>query len=269
MLSYLVQSALVLSGDSPNFIVASLQLLLRMKLYENIVIGNFLYGLGFAIRAQCPTGVTPSVVNLLQQTPADMLLGDLLLRFPGVVRLIEFKARGNRSPKEQTRHAVLSAALKAVPYLEAVSRRVHWFIETAPAGDEGVVARVVPYLDAFPADDNCGRLEPYIEALAHEVAQGMSTEDEAAAVEYLRWVSLTQGAGTVGSGGLLLLADATGALRYAQLHDMQELRIEHRAWIEMHQRRWERAMEYGREKEQERQLERQPKLERSGPSLSM
>ncbi|NWK45997.1 hypothetical protein [Ralstonia pickettii] len=240
-----------------------------MTLYENIVIGNFLYGLGFAIRAQCQNGVTPAVVNLLQQTPADTLLGDLLLRFPGVVRLIEFKAKGNRSQKERGRHAVLSAALKAVPHLEPVSRQVHWLIETAPAGDEGVVARVVPYLDAFPADGSSGRLEPYIEALAHEVAQGVSTENEAAAVEYLRWVSLTQGGGEVGSGGLLLLADATGALRYAQLHDMQELRIEHRVWVEMHQQRWERAMAYGRENEQEHQLKRQPKLEHSGPSHSM
>lgn len=65
-------------------------------------------------------------------------------------------------------------------------------------------------------------IEPYIEALANEVVHGSSSEEEEA-VEYLRWVSLTQEDGKVGSGGLLLLANADGALRYAQLHDMLEL----------------------------------------------
>lgn len=47
-----------------------------MKLYENVVIGNFLYGLGFSIGRSLPEQRT-SVVNLLQQTPADKTLGVL------------------------------------------------------------------------------------------------------------------------------------------------------------------------------------------------
>ncbi|MCY1230284.1 hypothetical protein D9M72_426910 [compost metagenome] len=93
--------------------------------------------------------------------------------------------------------------------------------------------------------------------------------DEAAAVEYLRWVSLTQGNGAVGSGGLLLLANASGGLRYAQLHDMLDLRLEHRVWVEMTQQRWERGMELTYGKIHERQLERKIRFERDGPTFGM
>ena len=54
-----------------------------MKLYENIVIGNFLYGLGFAIAKRTASCDFPSIVNLLQQTPDDAVLGDLLFKAPG------------------------------------------------------------------------------------------------------------------------------------------------------------------------------------------
>lgn len=117
-----------------------------MKLYENIVIGNFLYGLGFAVRARRPSGVSASAINLLQQTPADTLLGDLLLEFPGVVRLIEFKAEDNRESKELSRHRKLSAALAGNIELQAISRDVHWYVETAASAEHGVTARIVPYL---------------------------------------------------------------------------------------------------------------------------
>lgn len=46
-----------------------------MNLYENVIIGNFLYGLRFSI-AKCTAGRDfPSIVNLLQQTPDDTVLG--------------------------------------------------------------------------------------------------------------------------------------------------------------------------------------------------
>ncbi|MDP6008078.1 hypothetical protein ACLHT5_11360 [Pseudomonas aeruginosa] len=65
-----------------------------MKLYENITIGNFLFALGYAIRdlQQGSKSAAVGSVNLLQQTPADRLLADVLLNFGGVARLLEFKA---------------------------------------------------------------------------------------------------------------------------------------------------------------------------------
>jgi hypothetical protein len=84
-----------------------------MKIYENVVIGNFLCALGFAIRARQSTQSMPSVVNLLQQTPSDPLLVDLLLQFPSVVRLLEFKVEENRAKKERARHTGLTSAVAA------------------------------------------------------------------------------------------------------------------------------------------------------------
>lgn len=221
------------------------------KLYENVVIGNFLYALGFAVRARRPTGVTVSVVNLLQQTPDDRLLGDLLLTFPGMVRLIEFKAEGNRSTKERARHGVLKSALSSEPRLEPVSRKVHWYVETAPSLREAVKARIVPYLDAFPAGQGeYARLETFIQALAQDIAGGRPT-DPSAEAGYLEFVRLTLGEGELGSGGLLLSADADGTLHYAQLLDLGELRLKHREWFARHEL-YHREMERIRQRELER-----------------
>lgn len=218
------------------------------KLYENIVIGNFLYGLGFAVRAKKSSGLMAGVVNLLQQSPADTLLGDLLLEFPGVVRLIEFKADTNRSSKEVTRHTKLAAGLTGKPDQQRVSRAIHWYVETAPSESEGVDARIVPYLDAFPKKETKhDRLETFIDRTATEVVEGQPDITKEAAKAYLTWVRMTQGEGEVGSGGLLLLADTNGTLRYAQLLDMLELRLQHRQWLNIHEHRIERELRYQRE----------------------
>jgi hypothetical protein len=225
-----------------------------MKLYENVVIGNFLYALGFAVRARRTTGTSVSVVNLLQQTPDDKRLGDLLLTFPGVVRLIEFKAEANRSAKERARHTVLKNALSAEPRLESVSRKVHWYVKTAPSEPTALTVRIVPYLDAFPDGySQYDRLETFIQTLAQDIAGGRPVNLSAEA-DYLEWVRRTQGEGEFGSGGLLLAADADGSLHYAQLLDMSELRLSHREWFTRHE------LIYGREPERTRQR----RLERSG-----
>src|SRR5271167_4610062 len=102
-----------------------------MKIYENVVIGNFLFALGFAVRARQSEKVVATAISLLQQSPADKLLGDLMMEFPGVVRLMEFKTVENRSPKERARHTQLSTAIAECPHLESISRAVHWYIETS------------------------------------------------------------------------------------------------------------------------------------------
>lgn len=139
----------------------------------------------------------------------------MLLRFPGVIRLIEFKSAGNRSSKERTRQRVIRAALEASPQFLPVSREVHWYIETEPSIHDGILARFLPYIDAFDVDVALDRLESFIAELAREVVGGTSSaKEESEAAEYLRWVAMTHGEGTAGSGGVLLLADASGALRY-------------------------------------------------------
>ncbi|MDP9649690.1 hypothetical protein [Paraburkholderia caledonica] len=231
------------------------------KIYENVAIGNFLYGLGYAIRARHQTRSMPGVVNLLQQTPSDTLLGDLLLQFPGVVRLLEFKAEGNASTKERARVRALSCSLETTPSFQAVSRRVHWYVEIGVSEEQNVVARAVPYLDSYPRTKPRGSFEAFIEAQADEIVNGRSKEGDAELeMEYIRWVKRMQGEGEVGTGGLLLVAQADGTLHYAQLLDMLELRMEHRLWIELHDQRLARELTY----QHKLSLERERKLERGG-----
>ena len=107
-----------------------------MTLYENVIIGNFLYGLGLDIGISLGLNNEdvdlPSIVNLLQQTPADKELGDMLLEFPGVVKVLEFKNAKNPSKKEKRRVEKLEKALKDNERMKYVSREIHWYIETEP-----------------------------------------------------------------------------------------------------------------------------------------
>ena len=234
-----------------------------MKLYENIVIGNFLFALGFAIRARQATNVVYSSVNLLQQTPADKLLGDVLLKFPGVVRLIEFKAEDNRSSKELARHRTISTAIEGTR-LKKISRSVHWYIETA-ADEKSLVSRIVPYLDAFPKEQKNHRLENFIESLAQEVVNPTSSFTPAEIKAYLDWVREAHGGGNVGTGGLLLTASHDGTLHYAPMADLSELDLRHEQWIEFSHQRHEREMVYQHKLEREREM----KLERKSRSIGM
>lgn len=238
------------------------------RLYENVVIGNFLYGLGFAIGARHGNEVMASAVSLLQQSPADKLLGDVLLESPGVVRLIEFKTESNRSGKEPARRRKLEASMARRDDLKEASRAIHWYVETAPS-DKGVDARIVPYLDAFPgaplSKRKEDRLETFIDQTAREIASGISKVSHETAKEYLTWVRRTLGEGEVGTGGLLLVADKDGVLRYAQLLDLQELRLQDRQWM------LDRARRFDRELAQQRELnmKKDREQERSGKTQSL
>lgn len=205
----------------------------KLKLYENVVIGNFLYGLGFAIRAKSNRGVVPSVVNLLQQTPADKELGDVLLEFPGVVRLIEFKQLNNKSKKELGRYRVLKPAISKNEEMIRLSRSIHWFVETNP-DNKTFVSRIVPYLDAYadPTDNKKHSLEQFIEVIAEEAVDEQIQFSNDELRHYLSFIAKCQGSGKVGTGGLLLAINAEGCLRFLELTDIIELKLQHRAFVE-------------------------------------
>lgn len=228
-----------------------------MKLYENIVIGNFLFALGFSIRAKQIRKSFGATINLLQQTPSDKILSDVLLDFGGTVRLIEFKTSDNRSTKEKGRHRALQAGMVGTG-LEAISREVHWFIETAPT-ENTLVARIVPYVDAFPRGTRDQKLEPFIDALATEIVTPAALFTAPEVKTYLDWVTATLGGGVVGTGGLLFCARADGSFFYATLFDLLELRLEHRQWVAHCRDRHEREMKHQLAKENKKELERSRK----------
>ncbi|WP_223480616.1 MULTISPECIES: hypothetical protein [unclassified Pseudomonas] len=233
-----------------------------MKLYENITIGNFLFALGYSLRDKQDKGLLAGSINLLQQTPADQLLGDVLLKFTGVVRLIEFKAEGAKLAKERGRHAALEIAAKKLDF-EAISREVHWSIETK-ATEQTLGLRTVPYLDAFPRPrgPKLQRLEDFINTLAQDIASQNVRYTGEQVNAYLAWVRKTQGTGEVGSGGLLLMAEPGGLLRFAPLADLFDLNLEHGMWIKERQHRLERELNFARQREHEREQKQRQKLTR-------
>jgi len=213
-----------------------------MKLYENVVIGNFLYGLGFAVCSRMESGAMPSMINLLQQTPADRALSDVLLEFPGFVRLIEFKERSNKSTKERARHTKLAAALGTDDQMKGISRDMHWFVETSPS-EKTVVSRIVPYLDAFPSDHSTHSFTKFIEDTAQAAVVGATSYGPEEQRKYLNLVKFCQGAESVGTGGLLIAIDREGNLRYAQLADMLQLRLQDKEVVTQIQLALEKAQE--------------------------
>ncbi|MDV7339188.1 hypothetical protein RYZ26_06265 [Terasakiella sp. A23] len=117
-----------------------------MDIYENIVIGNFLVGLGYEIRELGnELGVS---VNLLQQTPMDTEIGDILIQGLKSLVILEFKRHESSSDKETQKVDALKDALHSERNrdLQPVSRSIHWYIESENR-DESFTCHASPYLD--------------------------------------------------------------------------------------------------------------------------
>ncbi|HAU5565745.1 TPA: hypothetical protein JD264_18285 [Serratia fonticola] len=208
-----------------------------MKLYENVVIGNFLYGLGVSVGAKLDGNVLPASVNLLQQTPEDKALGDVLLSFPGTLRLIEFKNAANRSGKEESRFRKLSHALEIDKELTPLSHRIHWYVETTPDVQLGVKTYFSSYLSALalPAREAAPlNLERFIAQTTRCIFSAHTDAENPEAVSnYLKLVRRCQGGDEESSAGaLIVVCDGKGNLRYAELKNIMELSMMHEKWLE-------------------------------------
>jgi hypothetical protein len=230
--------------------------LTQLKLYETVVIGNFLYGLGFAISAKSKDPVFPSIVSLLQQNPMDQPLGDVLLEFSdGIVRLIEFKNKENKDKKEFQKHdnlmrdlqrMIIDHALKEMSErYEYISRSIHWFIETDPE-EIDFTSRIVPYLDAFPTDDSrCAdnrnfTFAEFVDLTADDAVnkrRSFPAEDLRAYLWYI--AKLQIGLKKSGSkkdipeaAGILLWIRSNGSIKVAGLPNMMYLKLQDREYIQ-------------------------------------
>lgn len=154
------------------------------------MIGGYLFDLGVKMAKLRPHLPLISV-NLLQQTPSDCLLGDVLLANAAVCRLIEFKRAGKLRRKERKKLAVLQREIDSFDVdLTNVSREVHWYIEIDEPRvlGEPLISRACPYLD-FDEDDP-GFIS--IQDFAAEVAQEACEQDADAETReirerYVRW----------------------------------------------------------------------------------
>lgn len=236
--------------------------------YENVFIGNFLYGLGLAIGTRRQGRDVPACVNLLQQGPMDPLLGDVLLEFTGTLRLLEFKRSKNKSGKEHDKARLLRAALSSVPELVPVSRAVHWYVQSIEEPD-AVESQIYvsPYIDfgtGKPAANTL--LSEFVQELADDALNPDTPRIETVLLkEYLKCVGDWNNAGSVSTGGMLVHIDTTGTLRYVTLDDIRELLLQHRDYIELrmqsvgertHERELERTREYERTPRSSRGLSR-------------
>ncbi|MDX1539587.1 hypothetical protein [Arsukibacterium sp.] len=220
-----------------------------MKLYENVIIGNFLYGLGLSIGRALPEQRTLSVVNLLQQTPADKSLGDMLVEFESVVRLIEFKNKGSSLKKEKNKQTQLITALIGQNDLIAVSREAHWYVETEPF-EEKCANNITPYLEAFSGASSSYTLEGFIGSITHAVKSPQKKFTAEQLKAYLAVVAACQGDGKVGTGGIIVSVDKDG-IKYLQYADIMQLRLQHKEFVLKMKNEYESIMKLSLEKELE------------------
>jgi hypothetical protein len=273
--------------------------LTQLKLYENVVIGNFLYGLGFAISAKSNATVFPSIVNLSQQTPMDKPLGDVLLEFTdGIVRLIEFKNKKSDHEKELEKYdnliqdlqrMIIDEALKGMSErYQNISRSIHWFIETDPKEND-FTSRVVPYLDAYPtgdprcADNSNFTFEEFVKLTAEAAVNKQNSFSKKDLSAYLWHVARLQiGLKKDGSkkdipesSAMLICMSSTGDIKVVGLPDMMLLKLQDREYIQEIQYRQkldliqdikhELMPESETNQSLGRQIAQQPKIERNIP----
>lgn len=232
--------------------------------YENIVIGNFLYGLGLAIGTLAKGSVPLACINLLQQTPLDPKLGDVLIEFTGMVRLLEFKRVENQSTKECNRLEALRIAIADQERLQLTSRSVHWYIESMPSPESpSRPIRLCPYLD-MDTQPQLTDLATYVTRVASQAIKPDLNEPSPYEVrEYLRCVGEMAVAGSATGGGMLVHVSPDGQLRFVGIADLRELVLQQGYLLS---RQNEIEYEIGRQRNIEPELEQTMTPERSGPT---
>jgi len=243
-----------------------------MEPYENIVIGNFLYSFGLAIGQVSTADVRPMCINLLQQTPIDRALGDLMFANAGVTRLLEFKRSKNDSEKEATKRVILSRTLVDDAYMQAISREIHWYIETSEEA-ASLVSRVVPYLDFADKRVVGTTIEKFTNAAALDaVSKEIDAKTRAAYEEYINLVAVSHGGLQGASGGLIVNYTKEHGIRYVPVADIRDLLLNHRLVREVYFERMQaKDIEQRREnavRAKARGISLTREMERDGPSFS-
>lgn len=235
-----------------------------MDVLENNVIGSFIFGLGREIEARYGRmPFEPIGVELLQQTPLDTTLGDVLLANAKIVRLIEFKRAKGKMAKEKAKLSLLRTALGRPEdaHLTRISRRVHWFVSTNYEKEQTSV--VVPYLD-FETSSYGVELSIFIENITIDIRGSVMTEEELRDVKQYMEI-LAEYAGSQGSGGtvggLLFSVGRNDKANYIFIEDVRELAMSPTLVIARHAEQ-QLAIEA-------KELEMERAVERSSPGLGM
>ncbi|WP_417454919.1 hypothetical protein [Kiloniella sp.] len=192
-----------------------------MDIYENIIIGNFLVGLGHQIGRI--NSNLPFNVNLLQQTPLDKSIGDVLMERADFIKIIEFKRQVNTNKKEQTKHTILSRALNDHK-LHDVSREIHWLVSHQNTEKE-LVVKSAPYLD-FNTGLETYSLTELIKDTADELTGKNVPKHKAADYEsYIKLLQTLNGRNSDSSGAIILCSSSEGGLNYMPVNSLENLRF--------------------------------------------
>lgn len=225
--------------------------------YENIIIGNFLYGLGFNVARLSGSTVPPACINLLQQTPLDSKLSDVLINLGGAVRLLEFKRTSNKSDKEENKAEILRLVLREQPHLIPVSRAVHWHVLSGLTGvAQDVDVTLSKYID-IAAEAEVMTLAAFTSITAHKMIREPELEPSQRLVDaYLKCVVEMASASGSSNGGIVVHVSDEGEIRYIALRDLLDLTLDHSLLVE-------RAQEHTKNIQAQRttELERQYTLQ--------
>lgn len=229
---------------------------------ENIIIGNFLYGLGLSLGQRAGSDAPRGCVNLLQQTPLDRPLGDVFIRFTGAVRLLEFKRSTASKLKELRKLTVLQAAIRNRPDLRALSHQIHWYVEMKKDPFEfSISAR--PYLDMVERRMSALDLAGTICDVVDQALAARPDDNATLVDEYLKAVALFAGERTGSSSGMVVAVDGKGGIQWVAVDDIRDLSATPMQLFERSRLERQQSLEL----ERERSLRQERSLSRSGPSL--
>jgi hypothetical protein len=202
-----------------------------VPLYENIVIGNFLFALGLKLGARQRVSLASDLaVHQPQQTPLDRVLGDVLLTGLKLVALLEFKRAAAKITKERSKLRKINRFLKFPEHRELTqtSREIHLYVETQDKLEEGILkSRVMPYLDLdLRTNDQDRTLEKLIDELALAATSGSNLPEMQIEKyqNYLHLVCDCQGLSYNPSPGLLVGVRGDGQIAFAEVPDIRDLR---------------------------------------------
>lgn len=220
---------------------------MKIDIYENIFIGNFIYVLGVQMGiALCQHEKQfTSCINLLQQTPVDQCLADMLATFSGVSFLIEFKRENNRSLKELEKLKILRRGIKNNNEMIATSHAAHWFIQIKAPNNGNFETKVVPYLDLDQLSNlaETKLFECFIKEIVTKVFNfkenkeviniGVTAEKMSTYIKFL--CKIYSKSGLKKPGGLIITLSLNGELTYVAVNDITQMLNKHKNVVREYQ----------------------------------
>jgi len=208
-----------LDGLRPQQHIVKGSLVRKMDAYENVIIGNFIYLLGITAGRQDQSTFN---VNLLQQTPLDKPLADVMIASPRFVMIIEFKRASIVDKKEDEKRTKLREKLETKhKKLLLVSKLVHWFANI-DCTNSTLGISIEPYIENQLSSKSYKEIPEFVNKIFE-----MSTKPKTliTAEEIKNYINLLgeTGGTSKSRGGLIVIADKENGIAVIPLNDITEI----------------------------------------------